>query len=133
MKTERNVFLFIFIFFLVVTPVYVFMTEGKELAGAFVLGFTGLLGAMIGGYLWMQGTKFDRPEDRADGEIWEKAGELGFFAPKSIWPFWCAAIVALIFTGAALHQLWIVFLAMGIGIWACSGWVLEFYRGEYRH
>lgn len=133
MKTERNVFLYIFIFFLIVTPIYVVMTDGKELAGAFVLGFTGILGAMIGGYIWLKGSKLDRPEDRADGEIWEKAGDVGFFAPHSIWPFWCAVIVAAIFLGIALHQVWIVLLAIGVGIWACSGLVLEFYRGDYRH
>ena len=49
MKAEKWVFGFIFIFFLIVTPVYYFMS--KEIAGTFVLGFTGLLGGMIAGYL----------------------------------------------------------------------------------
>ena len=59
--------------------------------------------------------------------------ELGFFAPKSIWPFWAAVVVAVIFLGPALQQAWITLLGLGMGIWATSGWVLEFYRGDYKH
>ena len=67
MKAEKWVFGFIFIFFLIVTPVYYFMS--KEIAGTFVLGFTGLLGGMIAGYLALTARSFDpRPEDRRDAE-----------------------------------------------------------------
>ena len=42
MRAEKYVFWFIFVFFLIVTPIYWFMA--REIAGTFVLGFTGLLG-----------------------------------------------------------------------------------------
>ena len=132
MKAEKWVFWFIFIFFLIVTPIYWFMSY--EIAGTFVLAFTGLLGGMIAGYLSYTATKFaPRPEDRKDGEVYEAAGEVGFFAPKSIWPFWAAVVVAVIFLGPALHQAWITLVGIGLGIWATAGWVLEFYRGDYKH
>ncbi|AQP47495.1 cytochrome C oxidase subunit IV [Tessaracoccus aquimaris] len=132
MKAEKWVFWFIFLFFLVVTPVYYFMS--REIAGTFVLGFTGLLGGMIAGYLTLTARSFDpRPEDRPDAEVYEAAGNVGFFAPKSMWPFWCALVVAVLALGPAMHQAWITLVGVGIGIWALSGWVLEFYRGDYKH
>lgn len=132
MKPEKWVFWFIFLFFLIVTPVYYFMS--REVAGTFVLGFTGLLGFMIAGYLTLTARSFDpRPEDRGDAEVYEAAGTVGFFAPKSMWPFWCALVVALIALGPAMHQGWITFVGIGVGIWALSGWMLEFYRGDYKH
>ncbi len=132
MRPEKYVFLFIAVFFAIVTPIYWFMSG--EIAGTFVLGFSGLLGLMIGGYLALTARNFDpRPEDRGDAEVVEGAGALGFFAPKSIWPFWAAVTVAIIFLGPALSQLWISLVGFGIGIWSASGWILEFYRGDYKH
>jgi len=131
-RPEKYVFLFIAVFFAIVTPIYWFMSG--EIAGTFVLGFSGLLGLMIGGYLALTARNFDpRPEDRGDAEVVEGAGPLGFFAPKSIWPFWAAVTVAIIFLGPALSQPWISLVGFGIGIWSASGWILEFYRGDYRH
>ena len=132
MKPERWVFWFIAIFFGIVTPAYWIMAH--EIAGTFVLGFSGLLGAMIAIFLTLTARTFDpRPEDRKDAEVWEAAGEVGFFAPKSIWPFWCALVITIILLGPAVHQAWISLLGMGLGIWAASGWIFEYYRGDYRH
>ena len=132
MKTESLVFWFVAIFFAVVTPVYWFMSH--EIIGTVVLGFTTVLGVMIAAFLRHQSKSFEaRPEDRRDGEVHEGAGAYGFFAPKSLWPFWCAVVVAIIFLGPALHQWWISLLGFGLGIWAAAGWILEFYRGDYQH
>ena len=132
MKPERLVFWFIAVFFAVVAPIYWFMAQ--EIAGTFVLSFAALLGAMIAGYLTIAARGFDaRPEDRRDGEIYEAAGDVGFFPPHSMWPVISAGVVALIFLGPGVEQAWITILGLGIGIWAVSGWVLEFYRGDYQH
>lgn len=132
MKPERLVFWFIAVFFAVVSPIYWFMTG--EIAGTFVLAFSGLLGAMIAGYLTIASRGFDaRPEDRRDAEVYEAAGEVGFFPPHSTWPVVCALVVTLIFLGPGVEQPWITIVALGIGIWAVSGWVLEYYRGDYQH
>lgn len=132
MKTEAWVFWFIVIFFGVVTPIYWFMSN--EIIGTVALGFTFLLGLMIAAFLTYESRNFDpRPEDRKDGEIHEGAGAYGFFPPKSIWPFWSALVVMVIFLGPALEQGWISLIGFGLGFWACAGWVLEFYRGDYQH
>ena len=78
----------------------------------------------------------DRPAEAApqvEQGLGDAAGDVGFFAPKSIWPFWAAVTVSVILLGPALHQAWISLLGVALGIWSCSGWVLEFYRGDYKH
>lgn len=132
MKTEALVFWFIAVFFLVMSPVYWFVSG--EVIGSVALGFTAVLGIMIAAFLQYEARHFDaRPEDRKDATIAESAGVYGFFPPKSIWPFWCALVVTIIFLGPSVEQWWISVLGFGLGIWACSGWVLEYYRGDYQH
>ena len=60
------------------------------------------------------------------------AGPVGFFPPQSIWPFWCALVVAIMCLGP-IFGWWISLLGLGIGIWAASGWAFEYYRGDYAH
>ncbi len=132
MKVEQGVFWFIAIFFALVTPAYWFITH--EIAGTFVLGFSALLGGLIAGYLALTARTFDaRPEDREDAEVYEGAGVMGFYPSSSIWPFWSAVVLSVIFLGPALHQAWISLIGVGIGIWALSGWMLQYYRGDYKH
>lgn len=132
MKPEKWTYWFLAIYFGIVAPVYWFMSG--EIAGTFALGLAAVFGVMIAGYLTIQARAFDpRPEDRRDAEVVEGAGEYGFFAPSSIWPFWCSLVVVLIFLGPALHQPWITLAGLGMGIWAASGWVFQFYRGDYKH
>lgn len=132
MKTEAKIFWFIVAFFGIVAPIYWFMS--REIIGTIVLGFSALLGLMIAGFLQYQARQFDaRPEDRKDGEIYEGAGTFGFFPPSSIWPFWSGLVVAIIFLGPGLEQGWISLLGFGMGIWACAGWILQYYRGHYQH
>ena len=132
MKTEAWVFWFIAMFFGVMTPVYWFTSH--EVIGAVALGFTFVLGFMIAAFLHYESRHFDaRPEDREDATIAEAAGTYGFFPPKSMWPFWCAVVVTIIFLGPGVQQWWISVLGFGMGIWAVSGWVLEYYRGDYQH
>lgn len=132
MKPEKAIFWFITIFFVIVTPIYWFMAH--EIAGTFVLAFTGVLGAIIASYLTLTARTFEpRPEDRPNAEVYEGAGEVAFFAPSSIWPFWLALTLSLIVLGPSLNAWWISVLGIGVGIWATAGWLFEFYRGDYKH
>ncbi|OYN89784.1 cytochrome c oxidase subunit 4 [Parenemella sanctibonifatiensis] len=132
MKAESWIFLFLTIYFAIVTPVYWFMAQ--EPAGTFALGLSGVLGAMVGLYLrFAVGRKIDvRPEDRKDGEIAEGAGELGFFPPQSIWPFWLALSMTIVFLGP-IFGWWLTIVGIGMVLGAAAGWVFEFYRGDYAH
>ena len=73
-----------------------------------------------------------RPEDRKDGEIIDGVGELGFFPPASMWPFWCALVVTVMALGPVFGW-WLTILGGAIGIWAVTGWCYQYYRGHYQH
>lgn len=132
MRAEKAVFGATGVFFGVVAPVYWLLA--REIAGALVLGFSALLFWMIAAFLHVTAKRFDaRPEDRPDAEIHEGAGEVGFFAPRSLWPFVVALTATIVILGPALEQWWLSLLGVGLTLWAIGGWVLEYYRGEFRH
>lgn len=131
MKVEGWMFAAIAIFLTIVTPIYWFMSH--EIIGTVALIMSVLLFVMIAVYMFNLARKMDaRLEDRKDAEIAEGAGAMGFFPPKSIWPFWVALTVQLLALGPVFGW-WISILAVVLGIWALSGWVFEYYRGDYQH
>ena len=138
MKTEAKLFLFLVIFFAIVAPVYAFMTWDSvaghpEPIGTTVLILTLLFSAMVWGLLFLTGRSTGpRPEDRADSEIIEGAGALGFFPPTSIVPFWSTVAIMVILLGPVFGW-WLTLLGIGIGIWVVCGWAHEFYVGDYKH
>ena len=96
MKVEFRAFTIVAVFLLIVTGAYLFMTHGEELAGTIALFMSFLLCAMIAGYLYLNSRSHPaRPEDRKEGEIAEGAGDVGFFPPRSYWPLFLGATMAL--------------------------------------
>ena len=137
MKVESRLFLFLVIFFGVVSLGYAgvtYLLDGHvEVIGTTVFLLTFLMAAMISAYLHLVGRGIDlRPEDNKDGEIIDGAGTLGFFPPSSIWPFWAAVVTSVMLLGPVFGW-WITVLGACAGIWAVSGWCYEYYVGEYRH
>ncbi len=131
MKVEAWIFGILVIFFAVVTPIYWFISH--EITGTAALILTFFLVLMITGYFGLIARRIDaRPEDRKEGEIAEGAGELGFFPPKSIYPLLCGATFALAVLGPVFGW-WLLFLSVGVGIFTITGWIYEFYRGDYAH
>jgi len=131
-RSESWIFGFITLFFVIVSPVYWYMSG--EWAGTAALIMTALLSGMVTVYLGFHASKMEpRPEDRQDAEIADGAGELGFFPPYSWWPLWCAGSLAVIVYGVALGAWWLVIIGIGLGALALSGWVFEYYRGEHAH
>lgn len=136
MKTESKIFLFLIIFFAVVTPSYAYVTWQMghfEVIGTTVFALTLLFCLMIWGLLVITGrTVGMRPEDRKDGEIVENAGALGFFPPSSIVPFWSALAIMVILLGV-VYGWWLSLVGAALGIWGACGWAYEFYTGDYKH
>lgn len=131
MKIEAWIFGILVIFFGVVTPIYWFISH--EITGTAALVLTFFLVFMIAGYLGLVSRRIDpRPEDEKEGEIAEGAGELGFFAPKSVYPLLCGATFALAILGPVFGW-WLFIIAAGLSIFTITGWVYEFYRGDYAH
>lgn len=121
------------LFFVVVAPLYWFIS--KEVIGAIGLLLTMLLMLMIFFYLIVIGRKdlkVARPSDNPEAEIIDGAGDLGFYPPQSIWPMWCALAIGVILLGIVFGW-WISLLGVGLGIWACSGMLFEYYKGDYAH
>ena len=132
MRTEWKVFAALTGFYLVVGSVYVYFTRLSEPVGIVALYLSGALCGLIAFYLARTSRHIDRAEDRPDGEIAEGAGDLGFFPASSIWPLWAALTMVVIVLGPVFGW-WITLIGLGMGAWSLTGWVYEYYRGDYRH
>lgn len=133
MKTTRNIFAFLGTFYLAMGLIYFFIFAKKEWVGLFVLVLSAGLAYMIAGYVGVLGSKNDQLlADDENADIAEGAGALGFFPPHSIWPFWCALILSVVLLGP-IFGWWLTILGFGAGIVVVSGWVYEYYRGDYAH
>lgn len=131
MKVEGLVFVVVSVFFLIVTPIYWFMSNDPT--GTTMLALTFGLGALVAFFFLYSSRRFHpRPEDKPDGEIEELAGEYGFFSPHSWWPLACAGSVAVVFTGL-IFGWWLVLIGVSITVIAVLGMVFEYYRGDYAH
>ncbi|MBS43234.1 MAG: cytochrome C oxidase subunit IV [Nocardioides sp.] len=140
MKSEAWIFGICTVFLVLVTPAYWIITDADsngtsgDWTGTSALLMCTLLTLMITLYLGFHARKMDaRPEDRADGEIADGAGELGFFPPYSWWPLWVALTLATLTYGVAMAAWWLVVIAFALGVIAVSGLVFEYYRGEHAH
>ncbi|WP_130865016.1 cytochrome c oxidase subunit 4 [Acidipropionibacterium timonense] len=131
MKSERWVFGGLALFYALMAVIYWFTTH--EVVGVWVLGLSAAMGLMVYFYVRVLSRRIDpRPSDDKEAEVIDGAGVIGFFPPKSIWPFWCSVTIAVMCLGVVFGW-WLTVLGMGIGIWAVSGWCFEFYRGDYAH
>jgi len=132
-RTEWKTVLPLVIFFVLTVPGYGILTSWNEPIGVVALLLTaGTLGMMTL-YFWIQSrTIGPRPEDRPDAEVADGAGEMGFFPAKSIWPLWLGLTLSIIALGPVFGW-WLTILGLGMGIWSLSGWVYEFYKGDYSH
>ncbi|MCW2585544.1 MAG: hypothetical protein JWN55_1060 [Frankiales bacterium] len=130
MKVEGLLFTFLSLFFLVSAGVYWLVS--RDPTGFTCLLLSGGLAFIIGYYVLFTARRMDeRPEDRADAEIAEGAGEVGFFAPHSWWPMILAATFTLTTLGLVfgMFLLLIGFVAV---IVAAYGFVFEYYLGVNR-
>jgi hypothetical protein len=132
-KIETTLFASGAFFFAPLAIVYGIVTSWHEPVGAAALFLTAGLALLIGLYLWITSRRIDpRPEDDANADISQGAGEQGVFAPFSWWPLPLGFAAALIFSGLAAGW-WLVAIGMAFGAVALVGWVYEFYRGEHAH
>lgn len=132
MKTEWRVFAVVAVFLLGVGIVYGWWTgssqHGVDWAGATALLLSFGLCAMLAGFFWFVSRRIEpRPEDRADGEIAEGAGEIGFFSPGSYWPFGVALSATVTALGVTLWQYWLMALGFAMVIGSTAGLLFEYY------
>ncbi|MDQ1640914.1 MAG: hypothetical protein QOJ90_265 [Actinomycetota bacterium] len=128
MKVEGLLFAAGFIFFTLSAAVY--WVFSGEPAGTAALAFTAALALLVAIYLLFTTHRIDvRPEDRLDAEIYEGAGDLGFFSPHSWWPLSVAGFAAVAFLGIVFGWWLFIIGAIGGGL-SVIGLVFEYHRGD---
>ncbi len=99
MKLSARLFLFLAAFDIGAAILYL-SADGEE-AGLTMLVLAGGLHGIIGVYLWLLARRYAAaPEDRADAEISDGAGTVGFFSAGSVWPFAIGLTAAICAVGA---------------------------------
>jgi hypothetical protein len=125
MKTNWVLFVGLSIFYFFITIVY-WQVDGEA------LGITGLLlsaclAGMVGFYVWFTQKRIGTtlPEDNAEAEIADGAGELGFFSPYSWWPL--PTGMSAVATGLGLIiGWWFTLIAVSALVICVIGWVTEY-------
>jgi hypothetical protein len=139
MKSEWRIFGLVAAFLFAACIVYAWWSRTYsvphhvEWVGVVGLILAGLLCLMCGGYFWFVSRRIDlRPEDRADAEIADGAGEVGFFSPGSYWPFGIALCALIAAIGIAYWELWIIILGLVFTVVGATALVFEYYTGSRR-
>ncbi len=129
MKVEALIFNIIAVFCVIAAVVYGIWSQ--EPIGTTALALSGGLMGLIGGFFWFISRRIDlRPEDRKDAEIFDGAGELGFFSPASYWPFAVALSAALMGLALAFWYSWLILIAAAAILITVGGLLFEYYVGQ---
>jgi hypothetical protein len=137
MKAEWRIFGGLAAFLYAVCALYAWWTNdyfgSVDWIGSVALILSGTLCIMCGGYFWFVSRRIDlRPEDRADADIAEGAGEVGFFSPGSYWPFGIALATLIAAFGIADWRPWMIGVGVGSTIVAAAALLFEYYSGARR-
>jgi hypothetical protein len=132
MRVNGIIFAGMTVFFGIVTPVYWLLSGDPTGTVALLLTFG--LTLMLGFYLLFVAKRIGGvpPEDRADGEIYEAAGEYGFFTPKSWTPLYVAAGSSVLVLGL-VFGFWLALIGVALLLAATYAFVMEHYMGEWAH
>ena len=130
MRVTGRLFAWLAVFFVLLGAVYWFL--GHEPAGTAALEFTGALGFLVAFYLLFTARRIEPvPEDDDDGEISDGAGEQGFYSPYSWWPLVLGLGTAVTGLGVAFLMWWLILLGGLTIMFAVTGMLFEYYRGEF--
>jgi Cytochrome c oxidase subunit IV len=104
-----------------------------EVVGVAALILSGGLLGIPGSFFYFVSRRIDpRPEDRADAEIAEMAGDLGFFSPGSYWPVAVAGAATLCGVSLAFAQVWMLLVGVLAVMFTVGGLLFEYYLGGAR-
>ncbi len=130
MKVEGLLFSVYALFLLASSVVY--YTLSLDPTGSICILLSGGLAFIVGYYLLFTARRMEaRPEDRADAEISEGSGEMGFFSPHSWWPIVTAGAFAITILGFAFGPFLFMIGAAALAV-TVSGFLFEYYVGINR-
>jgi len=132
MKFSWRLFLGIGVFYALITAVYAKLSN--EIVGSLALLLSTLLAILLGFYFWFidHRTAGFLPEDNIEGEISDRAGELGFFSPHSWWPFILGFFMTLAGLGVLLGW-WLTIMAVAGLLISIFGFVMQYQRDNSSH
>ncbi|GAA1301108.1 cytochrome c oxidase subunit 4 [Saccharothrix xinjiangensis] len=134
MKVEARIFDLVMAFSFLMAVVYGYWTwadtDHVEPTGTVALALTGGLALIVGTYFRFVARRIEvRPEDNANAEVSDGAGDLGFFSPGSYWPIGLAAAAALAGLALAFWHVWLLVIAVVLVLIAVGGLVFEYHTG----
>jgi hypothetical protein len=129
MKIGWQLFNGLAVFYLLTAILY--WQIGGEAVGITAIGLSGGLAFIVGFYLWFTDRRSGGtlPEDNLEGEIADRAGEMGFFSPHSWWPLPVGLAMTAVGLGLIIGW-WLTLIAAGALIFSVIGFVLEYERPE---
>lgn len=128
MRTNAWLFSIVAGFFFVVTIVYWYTSYDPM--GTTALAFSFGLNFLIAFYLGYSGRRLPlQLEDTEDAEIEQGAGEVGFFSPHSIWPFWMGLGAAVTVLGIVFGW-WLFLIGVGVLGGATLGLLFQYQVGQ---
>lgn len=132
MKFGWKLFLGIAAFYALVTVIYAELS--KEIVGSLALLLSTLLAILLGFYFLVIDRRTDGflPEDNLEGEIADRAGELGFFSPHSWWPLLVGFFMTLAGLGVLLGW-WLTIMAVAGLLISIFGFVMQYQRDKSAH
>lgn len=135
MRVETWIFLFLVFFFVAATLLYGFLVDWKEWVGVTALALTAMLSLLIGTFLNFSSNRLEhaRPEDDDFADVADGAGELGFFAASSYWPFGVAFGSAATAIAVAFWLPWLIVICVVFLLMAICGLTYEFHRRARTH
>ncbi|MGH3660335.1 MAG: cytochrome c oxidase subunit 4 [Micromonosporaceae bacterium] len=137
MRTEGRIFNGVALFLFVSAAAYAWWTDYElgqvEVIGTVALILSGMLLGMCGLYFGFVSRRIEpRPEDRADADISEGAGEIGFFSPGSYWPFGLALAATSTGLGLVFWMPWLIATGIAALLFGTGGLLFEYYTGARR-
>ncbi|MGH3939281.1 MAG: cytochrome c oxidase subunit 4 [Pseudonocardiaceae bacterium] len=129
MKVEARIFEIITVFFFLCAVIYG-LWSGGEPTGTVALTLTGGLTLIVGTYFRFVARRVRmRPEDNAEAEISDGAGELGFFSPGSYWPLGMALSASVAAFAMAFAEWWLVAAGLALILITVAGLIFEYHVG----
>ena len=126
MKVEARLFDITTAFFFVSAIVYGIWS--KEPVGTVGLILSGGLSLIVCTYFHFVARRIvRRPEDNADAEISDGAGEVGFFSAGSYWPVAMAASGGVAALALAFWQIWLLVIGLVLVLMTVGGLVFEYH------
>ncbi|CAB4345055.1 MAG: cytochrome c oxidase subunit 4 [Actinobacteria bacterium] len=129
MKLGGKLFAYGTLFYFLVATVYAYMS--KDPIGTTVIALTGGLAFLVAFYMLFTAKRVGPlPEDNPIAEISDADTDYGFYSPHSWWPL-VLGFSTFIFVLGFVFAAWLAVLGFITLVFGLTGFLFEYYRGEF--